>query len=403
MNELVKAKEFEIEETKAIELTKGLKIPLKEREVLLEEFDKISKLDVSAENIKKFKELRIKFKNNRTKGIVAWHKTTKAFFLAGGKFVDSIKNAEILINEQCEAKLEEAEKFQEIQEAKRISELTIKREAELEPFELEIIPPNLGSIDNATWEAMKLGYKASQDAKIKAEKEEAERIEKERLEAEKLEAERLRIEQLEKDRRFKTSRLVEYIKDYDTIVFAELSEAEFEKTCKSAIDARAKHEAEQEAIRVENEKLKAEAIKREEEAEKQRIEQKKIADKKEADRIKKEAEEKAERKRLQKIEDDKKAKLEEERRLAKEKADRLEREAEEKRQEEIKAEKERLAKAEADKQAELNKGDKDKRKDLLRDLEVIKTKYSFKSDKNKKMYIDVNLLIDKVINHIEGK
>jgi len=51
-------------------------------------------------------------------------------------------------------------------------------------------------------------------------------------------------------------------------------------------------------------------------------------------------------------------------------------------------------------EAELNKGDAAKVKDLIADLESLKTKYSFKSAKNKKMYSDVNLLIDKVINHI---
>jgi hypothetical protein len=54
-------------------------------------------------------------------------------------------------------------------------------------------------------------------------------------------------------------------------------------------------------------------------------------------------------------------------------------------------------------QSELNKGDSDKVSDLRTDLSFLKTKYSFKSAKNSKMYSDVNLLIDKIINHIESK
>ena len=52
-------------------------------------------------------------------------------------------------------------------------------------------------------------------------------------------------------------------------------------------------------------------------------------------------------------------------------------------------------------QKELNKGDAAKVKDLLEDLEGLKTKFVFKSGKNKKMYAQVSELMDKVINHIQ--
>ena len=102
--------------------------------------------------------------------------------------------------------------------------------------------------------------------------------------------------------------------------------------------------------------------------------------KKENERLKKEAEE---RERLAKIEAEKRAKIEAELK-AKEEAERKEKEAEKARV-----------------QAELNKGDADKVKDLINDLKNLKIKYSFKSEKNKKMYQDVGILIDKVISHIE--
>ena len=51
-------------------------------------------------------------------------------------------------------------------------------------------------------------------------------------------------------------------------------------------------------------------------------------------------------------------------------------------------------------QAELKKGDAAKFEDLINDLGELKTKYVFKASKNKKMYSDVSLLIDKIINHI---
>ena len=54
-------------------------------------------------------------------------------------------------------------------------------------------------------------------------------------------------------------------------------------------------------------------------------------------------------------------------------------------------------------QAELNKGDADKVNDLIADLEVLKTKYAFKSAKNKKMYAEVGVLLDKIVGHIKSK
>ena len=85
---------------------------------------------------------------------------------------------------------------------------------------------------------------------------------------------------------------------------------------------------------------------------------------------------------------------------------RKERQAKEKVEAELKASKEAEEKskqdAELSRQAELKKGDAAKLKDLISDLEAMKTKYSFKSAKNIKMYDNVNLLIDKTINFING-
>lgn len=129
----------------------------------------------------------------------------------------------------------------------------------------------------------------------------------------------------------------------------------------------------------------------------------------ENEKLRKEAEA---RDKAAKIEEEKRSK-EEAKRKAKEEADRKEREkfeAEEKEKREkleaklkAKEEAERKEKEEAAAklQAELSKGDADKVKDLISDLKILKTKYSFKSAKNTKMYSDVCGLIDKVVGHIE--
>ena len=75
----------------------------------------------------------------------------------------------------------------------------------------------------------------------------------------------------------------------------------------------------------------------------------------------------------------------------------IEAELKEKKEEEKRIEAEEKARIEA----ELKKGDKDKVKDLINDLNLMKAKYNFDSDSNKKMYEDTCLLLDKIVVHIK--
>lgn len=217
--------------------------------------------------------------------------------------------------------------------------------------------------------------------------------------------ERKRLEELQKSRAEKLSKYVEdaferNLSDMDEDVWNAYFQTkkkeygdriEAEKKAEKERVAREKAEAEErERIRKENERLRKEADERERAA---KIEAEKRA-KEEAKRKEKEI---AERKEYE-------AKLQKER----EERERIEREERQKRE---KLEAELKAKAEAEKkakeeeetriQSELNKGDADKVKDLINDLETLKNKYSFKSKKNQKIYSDVGILIDKVINHIQ--
>jgi len=163
-------------------------------------------------------------------------------------------------------------------------------------------------------------------------------------------------------------------KDYeDQIEAARLAEEERKAKEKEA-------EEERERLRIENEKLRLEAEKRAEE---------------ERERLKKEAEE-LEARRKKEDEERKEREVKE----AEQKAitDKLEKELREKREAEEKAK----ADEEAAAQAELAKGDVDKVKDLIEELGGLKTKFAFKSAKNKKMYVEVGMLLDKIINHIQS-
>tara|TARA_R110000787_G_scaffold233593_1_gene340515 strand:+ start:503 stop:1513 length:1011 start_codon:yes stop_codon:yes gene_type:complete len=144
----------------------------------------------------------------------------------------------------------------------------------------------------------------------------------------------------------------------------------------------AKIAKENEAIRVENALLKEEAFKKEEA---RLVEENKV---------------KEEAARVAKIEADKQAKIQAE-------TDRLKEEARVKEAKDIalfneNKEKERLLeKDKADRiEAELSKGDAAKLKDLIADLDALKTKYSFKSKKNKAKMVGVAELMSKVIVYI---
>ena len=296
-NNIIKSEDYGIEVSKGAELTKGLKVTLDSRELLVKEFDTLSQLEITPINILKFRELRLKIRDNRTKGISPWHKTNKDFFLTGGRFVDAIKNKEILVNETMESKLLDAEKHFENIEADRLSKLNIERQEIVGPYYLEMSEGIfLADMDEDVFQAYLTTKKNNFEA-VKA-------------------ADKLREEKE-----------------------AEFLEEESKK---------------RELMRAENLKLKQEA-----------------------------QEAKA-------IQDTKDTEAREKLLIEKERADNLEKAAQDAKD----AENARI-------QGELSKGDSDKVSDLIIDLDALKTKYSFDSAKNKKMYVDVCNLIDKVTNHIK--
>lgn len=172
-------------------------------------------------------------------------------------------------------------------------------------------------------------------------------------------------------------------KEYEDRIKAE-KQAEIDRIAKEKAEAE-----ERERIRIENERLKAEAEeqrkKSEEEAAKRAKAEAEARAAAEAERKEREAKERKEREAYEaklKAERDARAKAEAELKAAAE------------------AERKAAAEAEALKQSELNKGDAEKVKDLISDLNALKSKYQFKSEKNKKMYASVSVLIDKVVTFI---
>lgn len=363
MKELSKInpQEFGVEENKAKELTTGLKPHIQQRKSLIDEFEKIKDLEITEENCKVFKTLRLKFQKNRTQGIKEWHKKAKEIPLRLGQLIDAIKRNEESVNQTYESKLEDGEKHFERLEEIRLQNIQDERAKELSKYVDDADERDLATMDVDIWEAYLSVKKKAYEERIEAEKKaEAERLENERKE-------KLYRERLDKVRMFG-----EHF-DFDKLN-TETSEKEFNQLFKNAKKSKEKAEIEAEKTREENERLRKEA-----EAEKAR--QAKI----EAERKSKE---KAEREAYE----------------AKLKKEREEREAIQKKLK-AKAEAEAKAKAEkeARKEAELKKGDKEKFNDFVFELESLKTKYSFKSKTFAKKYSDASQLIEKIINHIKKR
>jgi colicin import membrane protein len=283
MNEVVKVNpsEYGIEEKKANELIGNLPQLQSERDVLENQYNEVIKMDIeSVETSKIARELRLKIRDNRTKGIAIWHKTTKEVFLRAGQYVDAVKNREVAINERMEENLEEIEKHFEIQEQKRRDALRESRVSELSIYS-EFVPfgIDLGAMNDEEYQKVFNGAKLQFDAKIEAEKKaEQERIELERIEAERIEAQRVENERLKKEAEQRELELK-----------AEREKAEAER--KRLAEIQAKKDAEQaEKLRLERqEKEKAERELQEEkerqaQLEKQRLDAE-LQAKKEAEKL----------------------------------------------------------------------------------------------------------------------
>jgi colicin import membrane protein len=262
MTNLVKVNpnEFGIEESKAAEMTSGLNQILAERVILTEQYAQVITLELSPENLQTFKDLRLRIRDNRTKGIEAWHKVNKEFYLRGGQFVDAIKRKEVAENERMEDALLQCEKHFENLEKQRIADLQAKREGQLMAYEVDNLQTlQLGSMSDDVFDAFLEASKNKYEAKKEVERLEAERLKAEkeaelaRIEAQRIENEKLKAEAAERERLAEIER-----KENERLLAIEREKAE-----------KARKEAE-EAARIEREKQQA--ILAAEKAERERLE-----------------------------------------------------------------------------------------------------------------------------------
>ncbi len=304
---VISAKEFGLEESQATQITSGLKTILEEREVLVENYKEVIKLDITdAENMKVFRELRLKIANNRTKGINVWHKTNKEYFLTGGRFVDAIKNKEIAENTRMEEALMEGEKYFENLEKEKKAELNKARLEQLAPYVEDTIGLDLSGMEEDVWDA----YFSTKKAKFEATLAEQKRLEEEKLENE-------RLDRLEKQRAFEVAPFAQFIEGQPD--YRSMSEKSYSDLKSTLLASKKQYDKEQEEIRLENERLKKE---REDEM----IKQKKIEQERQAEIKKQNEAREAEEKKKAEIQAKKDAAIQAELKKEREAAEQLRKE-----------------------------------------------------------------------------
>ena len=263
--EEVKPEIYGLELIKAQEMTSGLITTISEREVLKKSYSDVIQLEITTETLPIFKELRLKIVKNRTQGIEKWHKVNKEFYLNGGRFVDAIKNKEIIVNQEMEAKLLEAEKYFENLEKEKANLLNESRVAKLVPYIDDVFGLDFSAMTDEDFDDYLLGKKTrfenaqkeNLEAEQKAEAERLAEIERQKaieIENAKLKAEAEAKELVLKQRNETLRPFIRYIRDYDKVL--NLSDEEFEKEVSNlsneAIETM-KFEAEQERQRLQKE------------------------------------------------------------------------------------------------------------------------------------------------------
>jgi glycerol-3-phosphate cytidylyltransferase-like family protein len=238
---------FGLELVKAQDMVSGLTTTIVERSVLRDAYLDVIELPINAETLPIFKELRLKIVKNRTQGIEKWHKTNKAFYLAGGRFVDAIKNKEVLVNEEMEAKLLEGEKYFENleKEAKRV--LNLERIERVKPYIEDAYAMDFSEMNDYDFDDFVLGKKTRFENEAKERESEAKRLEAERL------------SKIEKQKEIEAENAILKAKlDAERLEAQRLAKIEADKNDKLEAELKAKLDAENEAKKIEAERLEYE-------------------------------------------------------------------------------------------------------------------------------------------------
>lgn len=194
MNELIviNPTDFGLEKTEAQKI-EAVFTPMLEKMVELEkEYNEVVKLEIGDEAVEKARELRLRYVKVRT-GTEKIHETAKAYYLAGGRFVDAWKNAQKFSALGKEAELEKIEKHFELIEQEKKDKINAERIEKLSKFIPDTSIFNVKEMSDDAFAKLLETSEIANRAILEAEKKaEADRIAQEK--AEKVEQERIRKE-----------------------------------------------------------------------------------------------------------------------------------------------------------------------------------------------------------------
>jgi hypothetical protein len=341
------------------------------------------KESVTPELSQKARELRLRMSKDRS-AVAKLHKTLKAESLKVGRFIDSMKNSYSKPSEEMESKLKEIEIHQELVEKNRLDDIQKRRTEMLIEIGMVDPPMDMSAWDESIFDTFYEGTKLKIEKEVKL-REEAE-ANKNKLNARKQELSSLDLQRYVDWNKFELNELTNEDSYQNMKSFAETEKDSFE--------------TKQRELNAENERLRAEQLEIQREidtAQKRSFQLHKIGVSYSPEELMKMTSDEFEdikrsgEARHQAIIDREKKEAEE-RQL-------IEAELAEKKLAESRAEKEKEEMLEA----EAKKGDSQKIKDLISDLESIKSnpKYKFKSKKNIKLFNEVSSLIDKTVIHIQ--
>lgn len=262
----INAKDFGLEESKATTIESSFIPVITERDIISEIYKDLISSEITEELCERAGLLSTKLSKVNA-SLIRVHKAEKSFYLAGGKFVDAIKNKNIVVIEEMQTRLKALKNHFKNIEAERVEKLNQERKILCIPFvdSEEMILSNLGSLSDNLWEnyftGLKVSYKAAKDAERKAEEA--------AIEAE-------RIDKLRANREIQLRPYYQFIpKSHPD--FALLSDDEWNDFFAEMNNAKCAYNKEQAKIKEENERLKEAAKERERELEKERAEAARLA------------------------------------------------------------------------------------------------------------------------------
>lgn len=259
---IVNPVEFGLEKTEAQKI-EAVFTPMIEAMVKLEnEYNEIIALPIDNGTTEKARELRLKYVKVRT-GTKEIHEKAKAYYLAGGRFVDAWKNAQLFSAQGKEAELEKIEKHFELIEQAKKDKIIAERELELSKYVEDITLYNFKDMSDEVFEKLigtvKIAFEAQQEAIRKAEED---RIAKAKTDAE--EQERIRIEniKLKAEAEAREKELAEERAEQEKKLEAEKAKAKAEAEAREKIEAelKAKKEVEEKEKKDNEAKVQAEKL-----------------------------------------------------------------------------------------------------------------------------------------------